>query len=507
MKTIGFSLMLVCGFQASLQAQTNSPPASANTNAPAASVAPAIVGRSADSRVWARISSQTNASGQVSFTTNKAYTELASGLCVREPDGAWTDAAPVIAPDNVLGGASATGARHRVHFAIDANTASGAIHLVAPDGKVFDSRVYGLSYRDSATGSNILIAWLQSSQGQLLGKQRVVYLNAFSNLQADLEYVYTLAGLEQNLVLRESPASPAAYGLNPATTKLQLYTEFFSPPAPVKTSIQRNNTAEDILLDFGAAKIGMGQVFSVQAQGQRTAIPKGRVAKHWSQLDGNRQFLIEEIPYRAISNALQKLPLHAANGTPGKDSIQRTASLFPLRPKEAGATAKPGVPILVAKAETEGPGLLLDYSMVGANLTNYVFQSDSTYYVSGNTYLWGASNIFEGGTVIKYSDSGGLIAVEAPFVFNTGPFRPAVLTSQSDNTVGETIGGSGYPLSCAPACFLQTWSSLDNVTIEHVRICFAGTGFDAVNDDSDLFRHCQFMYCQTAVELDSASWA
>lgn len=378
MKTIGFSLVLVCWLQASLEAQTNSPPASSDTNAPAASVAPTVVARSANSRVWARITSQTNAAGQVSLVTNKAYTELASGLCVQGPDGTWTDAVPVIAPDNVLGGASATGARHRVHFANDSDTAGGAIHFVSPDGNIFDSRVYGLSYRDLATGSNVLIASLQSSQGQVLGDHRVVYLNAFSNLQADLEYVYTLAGLEQNLVLRESPGSPAAYGLNPATTKMQIYTEFFSSPAPVKTSIERSNVAEDVLLDFGAAKIGMGQVFSVQAQGRRTAIQKGRVAKHWTQLDGNRQFLIEEIPYGAISNALQKLPLHAANGTPGKDPIPRTASLFPLRPKEAGATAQPGVPILVAKAETEGPGLLLDYSIVGANLTNYLFQSDRT---------------------------------------------------------------------------------------------------------------------------------
>ena len=39
----------------------------------------------------------------MSLVTNKAYTELASGLCVQGPDGTWTDAVPVIAPDNVLG--------------------------------------------------------------------------------------------------------------------------------------------------------------------------------------------------------------------------------------------------------------------------------------------------------------------------------------------------------------------------------------------------------------------
>ncbi len=337
MKQTAFSILLVCGLQGSLAAQTDAPPAAPITNGPALAVPPTIVARSANSRIWARITSQTNAAGQVSLVTNKAYTELASGLCVQGPDGSWADAAPLITPDNVLGGASAAGARHRVHFTLDANTAGGAIHLVAADGNIFDSKIYGLSYLDSATGSNVLIAWLQSCQGQLLGQHRVVYLNAFSNLQADLEYVYTLAGLEQNLVLRESPGSPAAYGLNPLTTKLQIYTEFFAPPVPVKTSIQRNGVAEDVLLDFGAAKIGMGQAFSVQAQGQRTAIQQGRVAKHWTELDGNRQFLIEEIPYLAISNALQQLPLHASNGRPGQGAVGRPCVLTAVAAEGGGS--------------------------------------------------------------------------------------------------------------------------------------------------------------------------
>ena len=95
-----------------------------------------------------------------------------------------------------------------MHFAGNANTAGGAVRLVAPDGKVFHSRVYGLAYWDTASGNNVLLAPLQDCQGTLVGSNRVVYANAFNGLKADIEYVFTKAGLEQNIILREQIPRP-----------------------------------------------------------------------------------------------------------------------------------------------------------------------------------------------------------------------------------------------------------------------------------------------------------
>ncbi|MGD0411366.1 MAG: hypothetical protein ABSC18_06650 [Verrucomicrobiota bacterium] len=190
MKKMVFPVMLGCVLQASLEAQTNSQPASANTNLPAATV----VARSGNSRTWARITSRTNAAGRVSFVTNTAYIELGSGLCYKT-NGQWVDSVATI--EIGADGASATQAPHKVHFAGNANTAGGAIHLVTPDGKVFDSRVYGLAYWDSASGTSVLLAPLQDSQGTVVGSNRVVYADAFQGLKADLEYRVTKAGLEQ----------------------------------------------------------------------------------------------------------------------------------------------------------------------------------------------------------------------------------------------------------------------------------------------------------------------
>src|SRR6185436_6295415 len=45
-------------------------------------------------------------------------------------------------------------------------------------------------------------------------------------------------------------------------------------------------------------------------------------------------------------------------------------------------------------------GFLLDYNMTSA--TNFTFQADTTYYLSGSIFLAG-TNVFEGGFVIKYA--------------------------------------------------------------------------------------------------------
>jgi len=188
MKTTGFSLLLGCLLQGSLAIQLAAQTLPPNTNTPSPSAAPTIVRRSANERLWARITSVTNDLGQVTLATNAAYTEVGSGLCYVK-DGQWTDAVEQI--DIVADGAAATQAASTVHFAGNANTAGGAIHMVAPDGSIFDSRVYGLGYWDSASGTNFLIAPLQDCAGTVMGDNIVLYTNAFKGLLADIEYTFT----------------------------------------------------------------------------------------------------------------------------------------------------------------------------------------------------------------------------------------------------------------------------------------------------------------------------
>ena len=496
MKKIGFSLMLGCVLQISLAAQ----PASTNTIAPAASLPVTVLARSASSRIWARIASVTNDAGQVSHVTNNAYTELASGLCY-EKNGQWVDSVAQIDVDNVAGGASATQAPHNVHFANNANTAGGAIHLVTSDGKVFDSRVYGIAYWDIVSGSNVLLAPLQDCQGVIVGKNRVVYTNAFQGLNADLEYIVTKSGLEQNVILRERPPTPDSLGLDPATSRLQVLTEFFDPPAPVITSRLIDNVEDDAHLDFGPMFVGVGKAFMAQGQAAQDLPGTGIVQKHWTKVDGGRDFLIEEISYATVSQSLQTLPRHAS-AAPLAPAIKHLAALKPLLPREASRKG-PSLPMRTAQAMPSQPGLVVDYiTCNGGGPPGNVFQCDTTYFISGTVYT--ASPIcFEGGAVIKFAppSGGNYMSIvnggAAPFNFAGSAYRPTVFTAWNDDSVGDTIAGSdGNPTPGNHISLQEDTSCPYAATVAHARFAYASIAYASGGSlGGFVFQDCQFVQC------------
>jgi len=317
------------------------------------------------SRVWSKVVSRTNQVGKVFTTTNQAYIELATGMSY------WNAGQLVDSVESlriVADGASGTQTRYTVHFMGNANTAGGAVTVNTADNKTFNSRVYGLSYWDGSTGASVLIGSLQDSQGQLVGNNQIVYANAFTGCNASIEYIYRKAGLEQDIILQSQLPSPNSLGLNNDSTRLQVLTEFFAPPVPQKTTVQRNGVPDDALLDFGDTKIGIGQAFVTQGQGQPIPLSQGTVSKHWTQLD-NRDFLIEEIPWSVVSNAIQNLPLHASAAPPAGTAIKNTASLQPLLPTNVASTIQSGpVQLALSSPAKHGvvvlPQLKMDFSAI-----------------------------------------------------------------------------------------------------------------------------------------------
>ena len=118
--------------------------------------------------------------------TNVAYTEVGANLCVQDANGNWSDSDGSLAI--VADGAASGNSPLAVHFAGDANAAGGTVTLTSPDGKVFVSKVYGITFYDPSIGTNVLLAPLQSSQGKLVGNNHIWYPNAFAGLNADLWY-------------------------------------------------------------------------------------------------------------------------------------------------------------------------------------------------------------------------------------------------------------------------------------------------------------------------------
>jgi hypothetical protein len=256
-----------------------------------------------------------------------SYTELGTGMYYQE-NGQWLESEEKI--EITPTGAAATKGAHKVTFAPNINTI-GAINLTTPDGKQLRSHVLGLSYFDPVTGKSAMIAEIKDSIGVLHAPNRIIYPDAFTDIKADIRYTYTKAGFEQDVILQEQLPSPAEYGLDPETTRLEVLTEFVDPPQPNKTARLLRNGAKDETLDFGAMRIGRGNAFSLSASNSPPSVGNSRtftgataIQRTWTKLDG-RDFLIEEVSYRNVKKEIDQLP--AAKDRAAAKTSKKQASL------------------------------------------------------------------------------------------------------------------------------------------------------------------------------------
>ncbi|MGA2891106.1 MAG: hypothetical protein ABSE51_24075, partial [Terracidiphilus sp.] len=119
--------------------------------------------------------------------------------------------------------------QYQVIFANDINSA-GAIDIQTPDGKRLRSNILGLAYYDTSTGNSVMIAQVQSSQGELISSNQILFPDAFSGVNADVRYTYKKGAFEQDVILREQPPTPESLGLNSETTEIEVLTAIINPP-------------------------------------------------------------------------------------------------------------------------------------------------------------------------------------------------------------------------------------------------------------------------------------
>jgi len=491
MKTISTILVALCISTCWTKAQTAAPaqPVPDPAGQTGSKDAPyAVADRGANHRVWQRTTYETTPDGK-QIPQLHQYTELATGLHYRK-NGQWVESKEEIEilPD---GTAAATRGQHQAYF--PANIYQGVIEMVTPDGKHLKSRPLGLSYDDGT--HNVLIAELKDSVGQLVGSNQVIYPDAFTDINADLRYTYTKAGFEQDVVLREQPIKPESYGLNPATARLQVLTEFFNPPEPAKSQERpgRQDGSADPTLTFGAMKMNRGKAFLVGDSAQAAARSKGiPVSKSWQHLSG-RSFLVEELPVQRIRPQLEKLPASAkANTTlnsPGsiRHKVSATRLLPPVRLVQTMTNA-----IQLARTEMNNKvGMVLDYVTMDSDTNDFTFQGDTTYLISGWVGIGGLTT-FEGGTVLKYlEDYSAGVECNGNVACLTGPYRPAVFTSVNDDTVGEAIpGSSGSPAEGGNYLTLDT--SVD--PLKYLRMSYANAFIIYYNDALLQISDSQFHY-------------
>src|SRR5436190_22125891 len=263
---------------------------------------PALVDVGPHHRVW-----QTLAVDEQGQTNVSSYTELATGLNYLNPATVqWEESRAEFRITN--GYAAATNGQHQVILAPNINSA-GPVALMTPDGKLFLSNPMGLSFFDTATGTNVLVAEVKDCIGQFLPPNVILYDDAFTDVRGAIRYTYTKSGFEQDVLIYDGSGlgSPAEYGLNPETALLEMYSEFHDAPAPLKTARVTPENLLDETLNFGQMSIGRGRAFGLAAP--EPSIP---VTKVWEKIS-ERTFLIESVPYVAARPFLENL--QANNGS------------------------------------------------------------------------------------------------------------------------------------------------------------------------------------------------
>jgi len=472
---------------------------------PAPTASYQVVQRTANSQVWERTVLEHSTTGNLEPRIHH-YTELATGLNYLK-DGQWVTARAQI---NLLpdGRAAATQGQHQTYFPADIY--SGQIESVPPDGEHLRSRPIGLTYGD---GSNtVFIAELKDATGFLVGSNQIIYPDAFNGCPADLRYTYTLAGLEQDVILRGQPPRPETLGLNPQTTRLQVLTEFFDTPEPAVTAQPSHSPAGliDHQLTFGKMKMIPGRAFALDGSAA-SAWQDVPVYKSWHH-EGTRAYLMEEVALQQIAPELTKLPAATLPATftriPARTNGQFAAAGF-LPPYYAPNPAT-GQKIQLARAgQGENRGFVLDYITISFTdvTTNYIFRSDTTYFVSGAYFQDTGTDVFEGGTVIKFDVTSASLNLTGPQVITqTAPYRPAILTAKDDNSVGETIAGStgtpsGYYGLPSAAVYIAITGT--GISLHDMRMSYLATPMKLLVE-YPVLNNLQFVDCNTAMKL---GWA
>src|SRR6266542_1931386 len=268
----------------------------AQVSVPSATAGPVVVETGPHHRIWQTVT--LDATGQINVSS---YTELATGLNV------WNPATGKYEPSKEQfqivadGSAIATNGQHQVILAADINS-GGSVDLLMPDGQRLLSNPMGLSFFDTASGKNVLIAEVTNCIGQLVSSNVVVYPNAFDTLKASLRYTYTKSGFSQDVMLHENPGSPADYGLNPETTLLEMYSEFHNPPEPRKSVQPMPDGTPDETLDFPQMQIGRGVAYVLN-----DTLEPAIISKTWTRIEG-RDCLIESVPTLPINLSSNNCP-------------------------------------------------------------------------------------------------------------------------------------------------------------------------------------------------------
>ena len=403
----------------------------------------AVIDSGPDYRTWQSLDparTATQGTGQM--------VEIATGM--NYWDGAnWSESVAAFQPSLQQNAFVANQVQHRTRIAADINV-QGAISVNTPDGLVLSSTPIGIALYDAASGQSLLLATVTNTQGVLVSSNQVYFDNAFrGGACASILYTLERDSFAQDIVF-SGYLDPAAYGFPTNSTRIQIITELFQPPAPeiltqpmyVETNaLLRQTMASPDLMDetltFGRLVIGVGQAYTLPSL-LEPAGSASLVAKEFTKTADGRYFLVESVPYSALQNGFYALPDCSPNGpTQGavrRGSLKSILAALPTPPRGSQAKfASLSQAARLAKAFPRLPSVTIDYR---ATLSSgpTTAQADTTYLVSGG--VSGSALTLEGGAVLKYK-VGAFVNVNSVTMKNPGLYRgwssPVSMTTPSAN--------------------------------------------------------------------------
>jgi hypothetical protein len=413
----------------------------------------------------------------------------------------------------------------------------------------------GLNYFDPTDGRSVLLATVTNATRWLTASNEIVFSNCFAGIKASIRLRNTRSGLEDDVILHESPPDPVSLTLSTAA-RLEVLTEHLTGEAPSSRArfIQRERDpakraamlAPDFMdteLHFGGMRMASGRAFATGNQTNTSIFPiRQPVGKSYQTIE-NRRILIEAVEHRRALPALQLLPVatnvmswtNAAAAAPDNRRVAQLTRRLPIlasRTETNGALASIRRVAALAKRQTgtlvaassavEAPAFVIDWQAVyGAPLSNFTFRGDTTYSVTDYAYLTGKITI-EGGTVVKLAEYQSLsVDATASIVCDTTNYLPAVFTCYDDDSVGESLPYStGTALQAAASGFyifgatcefrnvrfthlaypitVETSSEEVTLTLRNVQVLDATVGFEvgnvSVNVFNGLFKDCAYLY-------------
>ncbi len=489
-----------------------------------------ILQRGPNSRVVERLIREVQPDGKM-VDRKSRYEEVASGLHRWQPSeqnpnaGEWVETEEKF--ELVPGGAVARG-QHTVFIGADFQ-AQGVVNLELA-GQRFRSHLLGLAYTEMTTGRSVLIGEPQACEGELIEPNIILFRNALSGpVQCDVRYTFTRGGFSQDIICRSRLPDPVEWGFDKIWTRVEVWSVVDAPEPVRKTALAKPEERtlpvadagmSDETLEWGSLRIGPGRAFMLGDQ-DNVEIGETIVAKNLIDLEQTR-FLVEKVDYVDIEDESRGLPVAAAKAEDGKaqanlrhptrdkallaavQESKRRRSKQEARAIPAVITP-PGLRTAAVRPSREEPGLVLDYQVVNVNTNGMVFQRDTTYFVVGNYTLSGTTT-FEGGTCIKSTNGSGVnrLSITGTIVCDTTRTRPIFLTSWQDNTVGETISGSGGHPTNWCGQYIDLSGNSSTIELSDLRVRHAYAGVRLTTTSKVTIRHSQFSTNYQAITLGAA---